>query len=149
LGLFPSGISLFYRLLFDFRRRELHIVRLVLAIYALGFSYGTRNHILDIMADGFLGYHYVSFPINLFWTSLTFLDPLAVILLLTYPLYGLALSILIMASDIAVNVSVTLYFYFLNGIPSNGRLLLQIAFGIFVFLTAPIAWKRIKTYPHA
>lgn len=133
-----------YRPLFELRRRELHITRVIFAIYAVGFSYGTRSHIVDIMGDGFLGYHYVPFPINLYWTSLTFLDPLAVILLLCRPFYGIALSVLIMASDIAVNLSVTFYFYLETGIFSDGRLFLQIAFGLFVFLTAPIAWKSLK-----
>jgi hypothetical protein len=51
---------------------------------------------------------------------------------------------LIMASDIALNTGVTVYFYYQTGILSPDRLPMQIAFGIFVFLTSPIAWKTVK-----
>lgn len=135
--------------LFNFRIKELNIVRLIFAIYILGFAYGTRNHIIDICNDGVLGYTYVALPINIYWTSLTALDPLAIILLIFSPFSGMMLSVCIMATDIAVNVSVTLYYYFKYGTFTLDRLHLQIAFGIFVFVTVPIAWKRIKRYVRA
>jgi hypothetical protein len=99
---------------------------------------------MDILADGWLGYDYISLPINLYWTLLTFLDPLAILLLLFLPFAGILLSVLIMASDIAINSSVTFHFYQQTGIVSLDRLPLQIAFGVFVFVTAPIAWRKIK-----
>lgn len=96
------------------------------------------------MRDGLFGYSYVPLPINIYWTLLTILDPLAIIFLIFLPFYGMALSVLIMASDIAVNFSVTLYSYFQTGIFSDGLLWAQVAFGLFVFVTVPIPWKRIK-----
>jgi len=134
----------FYHSLFDLRLKQLHPVRLIFAVYIFGFAYGTRNHIVDILADGWLGYDFVPFPINLYWTLLTFFDPLAIVLLLSCPFAGIILSGLIMASDIAINTGVTVYFYYQTGIFSPDRLPLQIAFGIFVFLTSPIVWRRIK-----
>lgn len=136
---------MFYRSLFDFRIKHLHPVRFFFAVYIFGFAYGTRNHIVDILADGWLGYDFVPFPINLYWTLLTFFDPLAIFLLLTFPLAGILLSLLIMASDIAINTGVTVYFYYQTGMLTFDRLPLQIAFGIFIFLTSPIAWKRVKS----
>ena len=138
--------DLFNKLLFNFKIKELNIVRLIFALYVFGFAYGTRNHIIDICNDGLLGYHYVSLPINIYWTSLTVLDPLAIILLLFSPYSGMLLSVFIMSTDIAVNVSVAAYFYFKTGTFTLDRLHLQVAFGIFVFVTVPIAWKRIKRY---
>ena len=135
---------MFYHSLFNLGIKQLHPVRLIFAVYIFGFAYGTRNHIVDILADGWLGYDFVPLPINLYWTLLTFFDPLAIFLLLTFPLAGIILSGLIMASDIAINTGVTVYFYYQTGIISLDRLPLQIAFGIFVFLTSPIAWKTIK-----
>jgi len=135
---------MFYRALFNFRVSELNPVRFIFAIYIFGFSYGTRNHVLDIMEDGFLGYGYAPLPINIYWTALTFLDPLAILLLLFYPLAGIVLFVWIMITDIAVNSSVTLYYYLQAGTVSLDGLPLQIAFGIFVFITAPIARKRIR-----
>lgn len=135
---------MFYRTLFNFRVRELNPVRFIIAVYIFGFAYGARNHIIDILADGWLGHDYVSLPINLYWTLLTFFDPLAILLLLFFPLAGILLSVLIMASDIAINIGVTVYFYYQTGMLTLDRLPLQIAFGIFVFLTSPIAWKTVK-----
>ena len=135
---------MFYHSLFNLGIKQLHPVRLIFAVYIFGFAYGTRNHIVDILADGWLGYDFVPLPINLYWTLLTFFDPLAIFLLLTFPLAGIILSGLIMASDIAINTGVTVYFYYQTGIISLDRLPLQIAFGIFVFLTSPVAWKTVK-----
>jgi hypothetical protein len=135
---------MFYRPLFNFRISGLNPVRFIIAVYIFGFAYGTRNHIIDILADGWLGYDYVPLPINLYWTLLTFFDPLAILLLLSFPFAGILLSVLIMASDIAINIGVTVYFYYQTGMLTPDRLPLQIAFGIFVFLTSPIAWKTVK-----
>ena len=138
------GRPMFYQSLFNLRIKQLQPVRLIFAVYIFGFAYGTRNHIIDILADGWLGYDYVPLPINLYWTLLIFFDPLAILLLLSFPYAGITLSGLIMASDIAINTGVTVYFYYKMGIFSVERLPLQIAFGIFVFVTAPIAWRRIE-----
>lgn len=138
-------ISLALRTVFPFRWNDFRIIRVIFLIYAFGFLYGTWNHIVDIWRDGFLGYHDVPFLVNLYWTSLTFLDPLAVILLFTLPLHGVLLSVLIMASDLAVNLSVALYFYWQGGAFFDDRLILQMAFGCFVFLTAPFIWKKFKS----
>jgi hypothetical protein len=135
---------MFYRSLFNFRIGELNPVRFIIAVYVFGFAYGTRNHIVDILADGWLGYDFVPLPINLYWTLLTFFDPLAILLLLSFPPAGIILCVLIMASDIAINTGVTVYFYYQTGMVTLDRLPLQIAFGIFVFLTSPIAWKTVK-----
>jgi len=135
---------LFYRSLFNFRISELNPLRVICAVYILGFGYGTRNHIVDILAEGWLGYDYVPLPINLYWTLLTFFDPLAILLLLSFPSAGILLSVLIMTSDIAINIGVTVYFYYQTGMLTPDRLPLQIAFGTFVFLTSPIAWKTVK-----
>ena len=135
---------MFYRPLFNFRIIQLHPVRLFFAVYIFGFAYGTRNHIADILADGWLGYDFVPFPINLYWTLLTFFDPLAILLLLSFPLAGIILSAFIMASDIAINTGVAVYFHYQTGMLTLDRLPLQIAFGIFIFLTGPRAWKAVK-----
>ena len=136
--------SLFARSFFIFKSKELKLIRVIFAIYIFGFSYGTTNHIIDIHRDGLLGYDYVPLPINIYWTLLTILDPLAIILLLFSPFLGMVLSVFIMATDLAVNISVTLYFYLQTSNFSDGRLFLQIAFGLFVFVTVPFAWKRVK-----
>jgi hypothetical protein len=135
---------MFTKVFYIFKHKGIKIVWGLFAIYIFGFSYGTANHIMDIIHDGLLGYKYVPLPVNIYWALLTILDPLAILLLLFFPFLGMALSVLIMATDIPVNLSVTLYYYFQNGAFSDGRLFLQMAFGLFVFLSVPAAWKRIK-----
>ena len=132
------------KLFFVFKSKELKFVKVIFAIYIFGFCYGTTNHIIDIHRDGLLGYDYVPLAINIYWTTLTVLDPLAIILLLFLPFLGMVLSVLIMITDLAVNISVALYYYLQTGTFADGRLFLQIAFGLFVFITVPLAWKRIK-----
>ena len=65
-----------------------------------------------------------------FWTSLTFFDALAVLLLLTRPREGVALTVLIIVSDVLVNASVGLTYGF--DLASFGA---QIVFMIFVLVT--------------
>jgi hypothetical protein len=136
---------LFGKSFFVFKYKGLNFVKVIFAIYIFGFSYGTTNHLIDIQRDGLLGYNYVPLPINIYWTLLTILDPLAIILLLFFPFLGMALSVLIMATDLAVNISVTLYYYMQTSNFSDGGLFLQIAFGLFLFVTVPFTWKRIKS----
>src|SRR5712691_717010 len=70
-------------------------VKLLLAIYSLCFTGAALNHARDIWLGGFLPYHYVPQAINVFWTSLTLLDLLAVCMLWIRPRAGLALALLI------------------------------------------------------
>jgi hypothetical protein len=132
--------------LFNKKYPELNSVRLILVIYALGFLYGTKNHLIDIFRDGFFGYTYVSWPINLYWTMLTFLDPLTVFLFIYRPLKGITLAVLIMGSDLLVNLSVTFYFYQQTGIFTDGLLAKQISFGLFVFITSPYVKKKLINF---
>jgi len=108
----------------------------------LGFLVATVNHVRDIWYGGFLPYSYAPLAFNVYWTSLTLLDPLAIILLCYFPHQGMMLAVLIMASDIPINLYVT-YAYWDSDIYSNWLLYGQILFGIFLFATVPIAWKRV------
>ena len=117
-------------------------VKLVFVIYTLCFLWATKNHIIDIWRGGLLPYNYAPLAFNCYWTSLTLLDPLAIVLLYYRPYQGMVLAVLIMISDIAVNLYATYTFW--NGdIYTNRLLQLQILFGIFVFSTVPIVWKRL------
>jgi len=108
----------------------------------LGLIAGTVSHILDICLGGFLHYNYSTLLFNIYWTSLTFLDPLAIILLFYLPYLGMVIAVLIMISDIAVNLYVT-YVFNHSDVFSSWKLESQILFGVFVFITVPIAWKRL------
>jgi hypothetical protein len=51
------------------------------AIWTLGFMIGTTTHTLDLINYGWLPYDFRPLPWNIYWTSLTFLDPLAAFLI--------------------------------------------------------------------
>ena len=71
-----------------------------------------------------------------FWTSLTFLDSLAVLLLLTRPRAGLVLTTLIIVSDVLINACAGLTYGI--DLPS---FLAQFVFMLFVLGTVQRAWK--------
>jgi hypothetical protein len=120
--------------------RLLQIIRWV---YSIGFLAGTYTHLKSILAHGFLATP-VPFAIGVYWDTLTLLDPLTVILLWRRPKVGLWLAVAIMGSDISVNTLVYLKGYF--GPPSAHLVPLslfeQSLFGLFVFLTAPLAYSN-------
>ena len=118
------------------------MVKLILLIYMFCFLWATKNHVIDIWRGGLLPYKYAPLAFNIYWTSLTLLDPITIILLYCLPYHGMIVAVLIMVSDIAVNLYAT-YALWNSDLFSNTILQLQILFGIFLFLTVPILWKRI------
>lgn len=77
---------------------------------------------------------------NVFWTSLTVLDALAVLLLMRRPWVGVRLAVLIMLADVAVNVfSVRQGMFELRAL---SPLLGQVAFLGFVLGSAPFLLRH-------
>lgn len=106
-------------------------IQILLFIYLIGFGIGTTTHILDLVNGGFLPYSNYPMWKNIFWTSLTFLDFLAIILILTSIKPALILSNLIMISDVLINT---------NGLHDFDyyKLILQTIFGVYVILSTLI-----------
>jgi len=106
-------------------------------VWTIGFLIGTTTHSLDMIYHGWLPYDFRPLPWNIYWTSLTFLDPLAAVLIWVRERWGIVLGVAIMASNIAVNG-------YTFAIGYSGFLvpwLLQCAFGLFVFFTAWRHWQ--------
>jgi hypothetical protein len=118
-------------------------VKVLFAVYALCFLWGTKNHIVDLRHGGFLPYTYAPLPFNIYWTALTVLDPLTVLLFFVRPYAGMVLAVSIMGSDIAVNLYAH-YVLFHKSTVLDATLLSQIAFALFLFATVPMAWKRLR-----
>lgn len=102
-------------------------------IWTAGFIVGTVTHLLDLYYGGWLPYDFRPLPWNVYWTSLTFLDPLAAVLIWIKERWGVVLGMLIMASNVLVNgytafVAGYEEFYFGLGFQS--------AFAAFVFFAA-------------
>lgn len=115
-------------------RNPSFLLRLVYAICLAGAS---LNHANIIAAHG-LGWDYGGLPVFVcvFWTALTFLDALAVILLMTKPKLGLGLTIAIMVCDVVVNAWVGTQYGF-----DLASFVAQALFLIFVISTVRIAWR--------
>ena len=78
--------------------------RLLLSVYVICFAIGTFTHAQHIWLYGFLPYRFAPLPTNIFWTALTLLDPLVILLiLLRWRRLALALALAIMVCDVAIN----------------------------------------------
>jgi hypothetical protein len=120
-------------------------VLVLLLSYSICLLAGTYTHAKDLIGHGFLAAP-VPVAIGLYWNSLTLLDPLAVLLLWWRPKLGIILTAAIMASDLAINTAVYLVGYSGPPIPHLVPLSLfeQSLFGVFVFVTGPLAYQLLS-----
>ena len=94
-------------------------IKAILSLQSLGMLMGTSAHVAWVIENGFNSNQYNQ-PLlsRLFWDSLTFLDPLAVILLFLKPKTGLILVLSIISLDVIHNN----YIYFEELYQSNLQL---------------------------
>jgi len=119
-------------------------VTVLFLLYSVCFLAGTYTHAKDLAENGLLAAP-VPLAIGVFWNILTLLDPLTVLLLWWRPKLGIWLAVAIMVVDISVNTGVYLAGYF--GPPTRHLVPLslfeQSLFGLFVLVTAPLAYQRL------
>ncbi len=108
-------------------------------IWTVGFLVGTITHSLDIFHGGWLPYDFSPLAFNIYWTSLTFLDPLAALLIWVRTSWGAMLGVAIMASNVLVNGYTALIAGYEEFYVS---LMLQSGFAAFVFFAAFQHWQR-------
>jgi hypothetical protein len=76
----------------------------ILIIQSIAMLMGASTHLSWVFQNGFLSEKYNAPFINmLFWDSLTFLDPLAALLLFIRPKIGLVLTLIIILTDVIHN----------------------------------------------
>ena len=115
--------------------------QIILSIQCIGMLAGTSTHLWWIVHKGFLSEDYhVPLLSKLFWDSLVVLDPLAAILLITRPKWGVRLTAFIIIVDVIHNSVVGYSAFFentplLHWIARHWMLACQIAFGLFVIAT--------------
>ena len=119
----------------------------VVLAYVIAFAVATTCHLFDIARGGWLPYTKYAPGLNVFWTSLTFLDPLAIVLLLRRRRAGLCLALLIITVDVAVNLTVGVWEFVQSGRFTFWGLATQIPVGAFMWWTAPKLWAVESTYP--
>ena len=107
-------------------------------IWTLGFVIGTITHALDLFHLGWLPYDFRPLPWNIYWTSLTFLDPLAALLIWAKERWGVWLGIAIMSSNVLVNG----YTYLIGYEEFAFGLAMQSLFAAFVFFAA---WEHFRS----
>ncbi len=121
------------------QRRSL-ILRVIYALCLLG---ATANHWAILLQHG-LYWDYGGFPVAtaIFWTSLSFLDPAAVVLLFARPNAGVAATIAIIVTDVIHNLWIEARYFppLLRTLVQAPGVMAQIAFMLFVLATASRAW---------
>jgi hypothetical protein len=124
--------------------------RSIRIVYALCLAAATVNHVRAVLAYGWFPPELPLFT-AIYWSSLTFLDPLAALMLFVRARAGVALTTAIIVSDVAHNVwfmaahSPSGSFY--QDLTDSGAVMSQIAFLLFVTATAPIAWRALTSDP--
>ena len=112
--------------------------RPILILFSLCLLGACIGHVIQVWQGGWLPYRFAPLPLNAYWTALTFLDPLAAILLLCRPRAGLLLALLIITSDVALNFFARFYLGFHLG---TFALALQLLF----FLAVVTATLYVRT----
>jgi hypothetical protein len=118
--------------------------RLIILAYAAAFGVGTFTHWKDILGNGWITCKECSTLANLYWLTLAFLDPIAIILVLIRPAPGIRLMQAIMITDIAVNLGVGISEYRVYGHWTMPGLYFQAPFMAFLFATAPFVLRRSR-----
>lgn len=108
-------------------------------IYIISFSIATSTHIRDLLLGGFLPYAGKPLWANIYWTSLTLLDPLAILLLLFRLRTGMILYAFIIVTDVLINLYFTISLAGISGV-YNIYMMGQLFFLFFLILT----WKSLK-----
>jgi hypothetical protein len=116
---------------------------IILVVFILAFTGATYNHMMDIVSGGLFPYTKkwgTPESLNLYWTSLTILDPLAVATLIINVRAGYVVALCIMFTDVPVNLYANTYYWSL-ALHKNYHLLMQTAFLIFLLITIRRVWK--------
>jgi hypothetical protein len=115
-------------------------VKIFLSIYIIGFGIGGTIHLISLIKGGFLPYENVPLWKNIYWTSLTFLDFLVIIMILKSIKPALLISNLIIISDVIINCSG--YDFSNHYILNDYRIITQIIFGFYILITTPIILRQ-------
>ena len=108
-------------------------------LYALCLAGVTCNHARIVLEHGLMwDYGGVPLFVSTFWTARTFVDALAVIFLFVQHRYGVALTVAIIVSDVAMNAWVDMVY----GI-DVATFAAQVVFLLFVLFTVRRAWHAV------
>jgi hypothetical protein len=122
-------------------------VKILLVIYVLSFLGASYNHVADVAAHGLFPYQRLDANVpgwlNVYWTALTVIDPLSVLMLAMHIPLGLLFYICVMVSDVAVNYWFYGYYYGLRSC-LNFHMICQLLFLLFLLATAGAILRDVK-----
>jgi len=101
---------------------------MILALIA-GLAVGTATHVENLLRAGFRPRPELPLACNVFWSSLTIVDPLVALLLLARPRTGVWVVLALVALDLGVNIAV------LGFIPP---VLAQLGYGLLCLVAVPV-----------
>ncbi len=130
----------------SFINRNKWLDSVMLVIFILAFAGATYNHMMDLISGGLFPYTKkwgTPESFNIYWTSLTILDPLAIAALLINIRVGYIVAIIIMLTDVPINLYANLN-YWPFPIYENYSLLMQTAFLMFLLATVRRVWVLTK-----
>lgn len=113
--------------------------RTAVAVLVAGFAIGTATHTLQLVTRGWVVFEAAPLWLNAYWTLLTLLDALAILLLLTSRRAGLALGLAIMTSNVIIN---SYALYRLELPVATWALQSQALFGGFLLGVMGFLWRR-------
>ena len=131
---------------------KLHIkIKTILIMQSIAMLSGMTTHLIWIINNGFLSENYnAPFFTRFFLDSLTFIDPIAAILLIIKPKTGIWLTFVIIIIDVVHNFIVCFRSitpnsnYFSYWIIGNWMLMCQVFFLLFVSVTFKSNLKEVK-----
>lgn len=125
-------------------QRRSFVLRMIYALCLLGATY---NHWAEVFQHG-LFWDHGGFPraSATFWTTLAVLDPTAVTLVFWRPNVGVAATAAIIVADVVHNVWIEAHYFppLFHGLAEAPQVIEQIAFMVFVLITAPLAWNASR-----
>lgn len=110
-------------------------MKIIILVAAAGFAVGTATHTIELFSGGWLPYTTVPLWKNIYWTSLTFLDPLVILLLFIRLKPALVLANLVIISDVIINTRMLTFF-------SHYRIIMQTIFCIYIIIITVYYLKR-------
>ena len=130
-----------------FSVKKSYTLKILLIIYLLSFLGATYNHVMDLIKFGFFPYQRLNSNVpvwlNIYWTLLTLVDPLAIVLLLYFIDVGLVLYGMVIVSDVLINYWFMISTKGLSSLMNFGQIS-QLLFLIFYLATVLFIHKHTQ-----
>lgn len=123
--------------------------RIIRSIWAACLLIAGLNHARILLQHGwFWDYHGASLASTIYWSSLTFIDPLVAALLFVRPKIGVPATVVVITTNVVHNLALTVSYTrddaLLRYMISSPQLMRQIGFLLFVIATWRMAGRDVR-----